>query len=696
MDYSLRDSNGFKGVAASGADAADRREWWEKPFRLVQTNLRMHDIQVDKKRLARQLKDFGANAVLFNVGGIFACYPTALELQTRNPYIGDGDPVGDMIDAVHAEGIRFVGRMDPSKSTRRTYERHPEWFVHNRAGKPLEYNGTYLACVNSGWYEDYVHRILREVLDRYPIDGFYFNMFGYRNTDYSGRYHGICTCRNCEERFRAFSGKSLPVVEDFSDPAWRDYLRFQEVTTDALHKSVYDTVKGLAPKLGVMGRKWGCDLLRLETQRAVDRPQPEWANQAGEHAKLARSMGRGMNHCSASTNFFDYAWRFVSESAACNMLRYGQQLAGGASLDYYVLGTFDQDDRKAAQSVERFYNWHAANAAHYDGLKSGTGVALYHSRKTLAFHGRAATTAFRGAYLALLEARVPFDIVSDTRAAFSDFVAHLREYDVVVLPSVDCLSDAEARGLDAYVEAGGTIIATGPTGLRDDTDAVRAGFALKSLPATHVVMTRNDMRGSYFRIGETELDFPLTRLAYLDGTYWQVAPRDGALPMLRLVPPQNFGPPELCYPDVESELPGVLAASHGKGRAIYLPWQPDRLYYRDGSTEHREILAQLVRRHHDEPVVVRGEGRFEVSVQKQPATGQRLVHVVNFSGQANGSYLEPSPLHGLAVGVKGARPKAARSLVSGAALDIAPADKDGIHWIALAPVGYFEALQIDD
>src|SRR5690348_5966702 len=118
------------------------KNWWDRPFRLVQTNLRMRDIRLDPQRLAGQLADFGASAVLYNVGGIYAWDPTALELHTRNPMLGDDDPVAGMIGAVHSRGMRFVGRIDPSKSTRATYERHPEWFVHNRAGKPLEYNGT--------------------------------------------------------------------------------------------------------------------------------------------------------------------------------------------------------------------------------------------------------------------------------------------------------------------------------------------------------------------------------------------------------------------------------------------------------------------------------------------------------------------------------------------------------------------------
>jgi hypothetical protein len=65
-----------------------------------------------------------------------------------------GDALGDAIEAAHAEGIALVGRFDMSKATRLGYEAHPEWFVHNAKGEALEYNGTYQACVNGGWYQD--------------------------------------------------------------------------------------------------------------------------------------------------------------------------------------------------------------------------------------------------------------------------------------------------------------------------------------------------------------------------------------------------------------------------------------------------------------------------------------------------------------------------------------------------------------
>src|SRR3546814_19405163 len=123
--------------------------------------------------------------------------------------------------------------------------------------------------------------------------------------------------------------------------------------------------------------------------------------------------------------------------------------------------------------------WHEANGQHLTGTKSTARVALYHSR-TADLHAGATDTArqqtncFRGAYRLLLEARIPFDFVSDTRMSDEDVAEQLGHYDVIFLPNNACLSDTEAAALDTFVAQGGTLIATGESGLYDEHGTRRA------------------------------------------------------------------------------------------------------------------------------------------------------------------------------------------------------------------------------
>jgi len=74
-------------IPATLGTAGEIDRWWLEPQRMVQTNLREIDATMDLDRYVREIKDFGANVVLFNVGGIVANYPTDLRYHYRNPYM---------------------------------------------------------------------------------------------------------------------------------------------------------------------------------------------------------------------------------------------------------------------------------------------------------------------------------------------------------------------------------------------------------------------------------------------------------------------------------------------------------------------------------------------------------------------------------------------------------------------------------
>ena len=677
---------------------AGKPAWWQRPYRMVQTNLRQPDALYDQKKLARETREFGADVLLYNIGGIYAFYPTKLPLHAVNPMM-EGDALGRAIEAAHAEGLALVGRFDMSKATRIAYEAHPDWFVHNSKGEALEYNGTYQACVNGNWYQGYALDIISESLSRYDVDGVFFNMFGYTNFTYSGHYFGICSCDNCRRRFRDMYGRELPQKEEFSDPAYADYLEFKDRTSLELRAKVYDHIKQVNPKVAMTGHRGKSDLIRLEVQRAVERPQPEWPYQAGDQARWGRAYGQGKTVSSTSTNFIDFAWRFASETGAYHLLRFAQQLANGATLDLYLLGVLDQEDKKAFRQVSELFHWHQANEPHYAGLKSGARIALYHSAKTGIYRKRTDTAAlgeapFRGAYRALVEARLPFDFVSDELVESKDGKAILAQYDAIVLANATCLSDAEAAALDAWVKAGGVLLATGETGFYDQRGVLRHQPALASLPLAGKPHARQHLRGAYFRIGMGELPLPDTKLQMLDGRYFVGTPKAGAETLLTLLPPQRFGPPELCFPEVESDLPGVIIGKHGKGKAIYLPWSPDWQYFRDSLPDIRTLITDLITRNiAPAPAVVEGRGSLELTVQQQPATGRTLVHVINYGGQRNNLYEDPPAVHGLRLGVQGVT-GSSTALVAG--VEIKPErskpDADGYLWYALPPLEAFEAV----
>ena len=72
----------------------------------------------------------------------------------------------------------MIGRFDLSKTQKPVFDAHPEWFFKRTNGEPAIYNGLYSTCINGDYYREHALTILAEALDRYEVDGLFFNMFG--------------------------------------------------------------------------------------------------------------------------------------------------------------------------------------------------------------------------------------------------------------------------------------------------------------------------------------------------------------------------------------------------------------------------------------------------------------------------------------------------------------------------------------
>jgi|LSQX01.1.fsa_nt_gb hypothetical protein len=630
--------------------------WWDVPFRMVQTNLREIDVTLDPKQLIDDVKEFGANVVLVNVGGIVAFYPTELRFHHRSDFM-ESDMIDAVIKEAHSQGVKVVGRFDFSKCHSEVYQEHPDWFWVGVDGSPVTYNGLYHTCVNGGYYREYCLKILEEALSAYPLDGVFFNMFGYQVYDYSGNYHGICQCPNCKDLFREKYGEELPREENWQDPVYQKYIEFKRITVLEVAQAISETIRRTRPETGIMLRTDDSDIIRLEVNRALDRELPEWGYWAGEQAKWSASFGKGRPYCSATVHFIDIPYRFVSESAGCMGLRMAQQLAGGSSLDFYVVGTLTQDDQKDYDIVKSLFKYAEKNQPVYDGLRSVARVALLDSRLTRDHYERRKPMRYahhmRGAYRILVENHVPFDIIADERLKDDDALAMLSRYDAVILANVACLTDRQRQVLDDYVEAGGGLIATYETSLWDDKGNEGNQFRLRCLPAKSLEFKREDMRGAYLWLDEDIPGCEKTKRALIDEAYLFV--RYEGEPCLRFDPPQPFGPPEKCYqlPGVGSERPGIIFGRYGQGKVAYFPWKVDRLYYRHSLEECAKLLHFALSKVRRMPPIVSTNAppQVEMSIGANRA-GDLIIHLVNFSGKQDTAYFMPLPIHNIEIEVK--------------------------------------------
>ena len=639
-------------LAGAASAEAPARWWMDEPVRLVQTNVRETDSTLDARRLVQQVAEFPANTLLFNMGGIVAQYPTRVPFHYASPYLPPGrDLFGDVLREAHARGIRVVGRFDLSKTQKAVFDAHPEWFFKRESGEPAVYNGLYSACINGGYYREHALRILAEALERHAVDGLFFNMFGNPSGDYSGRPMGPCHCDACQARFAARYGRPLPASA--ADPEYRAFLADSAREVAATIGALIHRLRPGAAFLTYLDEH--TDVIMHESNTSVTRPLPLWPYSASDNVNRSRSSEPDKMVINLCMSFVDYPWRFVTVPPAEVRLRLHQSLAHGGPPALAMVGTMDQEDRSALLAARPVFQWHARHEDLYVGQRSAARVLLLPGERD----------AYRGFFRLLSEEHIPF-AVSDRLAGSA--------WDLVIAPS-----GAPAE-LERFVHDGGRLLVAG---------AVEPAF-----PVRPVVTRRPHTQGSW-RVRD-HAAFPSladTNLLFLDGEYVELSPLEK--PLLTLVPPAMFGPPEKVWVDkVETEIPGLALADLGRGRVAWIPWDIGGLYYRHSSRGHGGLMADVIDRllPLGRQLKTNAHPLVEITVMRQPGHDRTLVHLVNASGHADTAYFEPIEMHDLVVDLAG---DFARARAVGLGESLAVAREGGRSRFALPRLGAYEVVVLD-
>jgi hypothetical protein len=660
-------------------------DWWSKKnWRMIQTNLREIDMQdIRSDQVVADLQAFQANGLMINAAGIIASYPTKLPYHFQSPHL-TGDSLIDILAACHRANIRVIARTDFSKIRRPIYEMHPEWASVTHDGRVIDYNGDVQVCLNGNYQQDYALRIIEELLTTHPFDGIFFNMGGYKTSDYSGKYYGICQCENCKRLFREGYGLDLPKEERASDPVVRKYRMFQQETLKAHHAKVYGFITDLRPDVCIANhREFGRGFNRMESNTGMDRALPHWQYSASDNTRRAVSSYPEMVCSNTTVDFIDYPYRHVAVSPNQQALRLAQNLANGGALDYYLIGRLDNHrDRSGFVGIKRIYHYHAAHEDVYCDLESRADVALLNGE----------TQEFRGWFRFLTEHHILFDSLEMDAAGELSW----DRYRAVILPQVVSLCDALAEKINAFVTRGGTLIATGQPGFRNEAGELRNVPALDCLGIRRVTRTREDTRSVYFELDNRSgfARFGDTDLVFMDGLYVYADYAADVIPRLKMVPPHMFGPPERCYFTQVTDHPGLTQRYFGEGQAIYLPWLPGQLYHRQGVANTFDFVGDVM----EGLAGLRSVGKnlspmVEVTRFARADGSMDLVHLVNGSGHFGVSFFEPVQMADVDVVIPCDRkPSSVRGLVSGIDLDFAVTD--GNICIRIPKLGLFEAIAI--
>src|SRR5690606_10012038 len=138
----------------------------------------------------------------------------------------------------------------------------------------------------------------------------------------------------------------------------------------------------------------------------------------------------------------DYPWRFVTVPQAEIQLRLYQNIAHGGPPALAVVGTPDQEDRRAMIAAKPIFEWHAQHEELYVGQENAARVLL------LNMGGQ---NSYRGFFRLLSEQHIPFAATGNLK--WLDEAK--RRYDLVIAPN------GVGPELERYVRAGGRLLIAG-------------------------------------------------------------------------------------------------------------------------------------------------------------------------------------------------------------------------------------------
>jgi hypothetical protein len=582
-----------------------------------------------------------SDAACLSAGGIVAYYPTKIEFHHRSQWMGESDPFGYLVKGCREKDMVVIARTDPHAIWPDTFDAHPEWAAVDREGNKRRHWSNpelHVTCALGPYNFEFMTRVHKEIMSLYSIDGIFSNRWA---------GHGICYCDFCKQLFRDFSGMELPQTDLRLDPVYQKWNEWRRKRLYELWQLWDGEIRKINPSARFIPNGFPdkriageqSDILFTDHQ-ARRGMIPPWSN--GKRAKEYRAiMGNKPIGGIFSMGLEEpYRWKDSVQSEAEVRIWVAEGTANGMR-PWFTKFSGTLYDERWLSYVEDIYNWHYKAEAYLRNEKPLANVGMVYSEQTQRFYGGEKHQENPrhhelGMYHALIEARIPFEMVHEQ---YLD-AGHIDQFKVLVLPNIAALSDQQCQKIREYVNRGGSLLATFETSLYNELGEKRSDFGLGDVfGLSFDDQVEGPMKNSYLRCekenGEYHpvLDGLHDTSRIINGIYRLGIQVNEEFPSpLTLIPSYPDLPMEHVYPrKPRTDIREIYLREIVQGRVVYFPWDIDRTFL---------------------PVKVEGQGILDITVWQQEKS--MTVHLVNLTNpmMMKGPFRELIPLNGQEVIVK--------------------------------------------
>lgn len=676
---------------AAGNAAARSGGWYERPMRWAQLSFVEDDPgNYDLAFWLDYFKRIHADGALLNAGGCVAFYPTEVPLHYRSKWLGTMDTFGEIVGECRKLGMNVLGRTDAHACHQDVYDAHPDWIMVDSKGNKVRHPSDkdfWITCALGPYNFEFMTAVHKEIMTKYMVDGIFTNRW-------AGT--GMCFCEHCQANFHEYCGLELPRTRDPQDPARRAYILWHQKRLFEVWHVWNSAIQEINPNASYLANGGGGALSDLDMKvfgglahtAQADRQSRRgmmapW--EAGRSAKEFRST-MGMKPLAGLTSVgLDDKNRWKDSVQSLDEIRLW--MADGIAQNFRPTVTkFNAKpyDRRWFPIVEQLFKWHWANEKYMRNEKSLARVGMVYSQQTAAFYGgpeavEKVENAGLGFYQALIEARIPFEMVHD---GLLD-PEHVNQFRTLILPNIAALTLEQCKQISDFVENGGSIVTSYETSLYDEWGVRRSDFGLAKLfGASFAGNVEGPMLNSYLNLVKDEKTGSYHPLLagledagrIINGIHRvHVTQTDkGMRSPLEVVPTYPDLPMEEVFPRGQATHDaGVFVREVGKGRVVYFPWDIGSTFWEVLDVDHAKLLrnAVLWATNEDAPLSVEGRGVLDVAIWEQKDS--ITAHLVNLTNpmMMKGPVREIIPLSRQAVRIRvardGRRITKARLLVAG-------------------------------
>ncbi|OFY60809.1 MAG: hypothetical protein A2X04_01600 [Bacteroidetes bacterium GWF2_41_9] len=637
--------------------------WFNRPMRWAQLTLVENDPgQFDPDFWLSYFKRVHADGATLSAGGIVAYYPTEIKFHHRSTFLGSMDPFGYLLKGCRDMNMSVIARSDPHATWQNVYEAHPDWIAVNNKGEKRRHWANpelWVTCALGPYNFEFMTMVHKEIMEMYQPDGIFSNRWA---------GHGICYCEHCINNFREYSGSDLPVSADSFDPVYQKYMEWSTGRLKELWLLWDDIIRKQKPTSRFIPNGFPdkvitgqlSDIVFTDHQARSGYELP-WSN--GRVAKeLRASIGMKPLGGIFSVGLEEqYRWKDSVQTEAEIRTWVAEGVANGMR-PWFTKFSGVLYDKRWLDPVEKIYEVLYRNEKYLRNIKplARVGLVFQEQKKNYGnekWQQRSGDHS-SGMYHALIEARIPFEMVNDRLLGQE----YLQTYRLLILPNIAQLSDEQCGHLREFVGKGGSLMATFETSLYDKEGKRRSDFGLSDLfGASFDNGTEGPMQNSYLRLKKdpaSEKFHPV--LAGLEDAYRiintiyrvKVKPLASLPSPITLIPTYPDLPMEHVFPLITgTDIRELYLNDTGKGRVAYFPGDIDRTFWQVMCADHGRLLGNTIRwALNEEPVVeVKGSGVIDVTAWQQKDS--MTIHLVNLTNpmMMKGPFRELLPISAEAI-----------------------------------------------